>query len=183
MVKSAPAFTGFTAGELSPRMDGRTDFDKYFQGCKTLNNFLVHPHGGAARRPGAIFISEVKDNSKAIRLIPFEFNVTQTYVMEFGNQYIRFYKDGGQIVDSGSAYEISSPYLENELDEIKFVQSADVMSSATIALAPFRPPLASGVAISTAVPASPPLRLAAVMGLPPPTTAHRCHEWFRCRQR
>jgi hypothetical protein len=127
MVKAAPAFTGFTAGELSPRMDGRTDFDKYYQGCKTLNNFLVHPHGGAARRPGAIFISEVKDSTKAIRLIPFEFNVTQTYVLEFGNQYIRFYKDGGQIVDSGSAYEIASPYLENELDEIKFVQSADVM--------------------------------------------------------
>ncbi len=52
MAKASPAFTNFTAGELSPRLDGRTDLSKYFNGCKTLQNFLVHPHGGATRRPG-----------------------------------------------------------------------------------------------------------------------------------
>tara|TARA_B100000287_G_scaffold435643_1_gene505254 strand:+ start:10087 stop:13047 length:2961 start_codon:yes stop_codon:yes gene_type:complete len=127
MPKAAPAFTGFTAGQLSPRMDGRTDFDKYYQGCKTLDNFLVHPHGGASRRPGAIFVAEVKDHTKAVRLIPFEFNVTQTYMLEFGEYYIRFYKDGGTITSGGNPYEISTPYTESDLDEIKFTQSADVM--------------------------------------------------------
>ncbi|ADD94168.1 hypothetical protein [uncultured phage MedDCM-OCT-S04-C1201] len=48
-------------------------------------------------------------------------------MLEFGNQYIRFYKDNGQILSSGSAYEISSPYLEAELFDIKYAQSADVM--------------------------------------------------------
>ena len=50
MAKASPAFTNFTAGELSPRLDGRTDVGKYFNGCK-LQNFVVHPHGGASRVP------------------------------------------------------------------------------------------------------------------------------------
>ena len=108
-------------------MDGRTDFEKYASGTKTLENFLVHPQGAATRRVGTQHIAEVKDSSKKTRLIPFEFSTTQTYIMEFGDQYIRFYKDKGQIVSGGSAYEISSPFLEAELFDIKFAQSADVM--------------------------------------------------------
>ena len=60
-------------------------------------------------------------------MVPFEFSTEQTYILEFGNQYIRFYKDNGQITSGGSAYEISSPYLTAELFDIKFAQSADVM--------------------------------------------------------
>ena len=48
-------------------------------------------------------------------------------MLEFGDQYIRFYKDNGQILSGGSAYEISTPYLEAELFDLKFAQSADVM--------------------------------------------------------
>jgi len=108
-------------------MDGRIDFEKYSSGCKTLQNMLVHPQGAAARRVGTQFIAEVKSSSLKTRLIPFEFSTTQTYVLEFGNTYIRFFKDKGQIISSGSAYEISSPYLTAELFELKFAQSADVM--------------------------------------------------------
>jgi hypothetical protein len=41
----------------------------------------------------------VKTHSKKVRLIPFEFSITQAYVLEFGDQYIRFYKDNAQIVE------------------------------------------------------------------------------------
>src|SRR5210317_947714 len=127
MPKTLVSVPSFTAGQLSPRMEGRTDFQKYFSSGKTINNFVVQPHGPITRRPGTHFVSEVKDSSKATRLIPFSFSTTQTYILEFGNQYIRFYKDNGQILSGGSAYEISSPYLESELFDIKFAQSADVM--------------------------------------------------------
>ena len=60
-------------------------------------------------------------------MIPFEFSTVQTYVLEFGNQYMRVYKDKGQVLDSGSPFEISTPYLTAELFELKFAQSADVM--------------------------------------------------------
>ena len=127
MARVAVQLTNFTGGELSPRLDGRNDLQKYPTGCKTLENMIVYPHGSAARRSGSQFVAEVKDSSKETRLIPFEFSTTQTYMLEFGEQYIRFYKDNGQILSSGSAYEISSPYLESELFDIKYAQSADVM--------------------------------------------------------
>ena len=127
MARVAVQLTNFTGGELSPRLDGRNDLAKYPTGCKTLENMIIFPHGSAARRSGTQFVSEVKDSSKETRLIPFEFSTSQTYMLEFGDQYIRFYKDNGQILSSGSAYEISSPYLEAELFDIKYAQSADVM--------------------------------------------------------
>ena len=68
-----------------------------------------------------------KNSTKKTRLISFEFSTVQTYILEFGDQYIRFYKDNGVILDGGSPYEISSPYLEAELFDIKFAQSADTM--------------------------------------------------------
>jgi hypothetical protein len=127
MARVAAQLTNFTGGELSPRLDGRNDLTKYSSGCKTLENFIVYPHGAAARRPGTTFISEVKTSSKKTRLIPFEFSTTQTYILEFGDQYIRIYKDQGQVQSGGSAVEIATPYLEAELFELKFAQSADVM--------------------------------------------------------
>ena len=127
MARVAAQLTNFTGGEFSPRLDGRNDIAKYTTACKTLENFVVYPHGSATRRPGTTFISEVKDSSKKTRLVPFEFSTTQTYMLEFGNQYIRIYKDKGQVLDSGSAVEVTTPYLEAELFDLKFAQSADVM--------------------------------------------------------
>lgn len=127
MAKASPAFTNFTAGELSPRLDGRTDLSKYFNGCKKLQNFVIHPHGGASRRPGTTFVREVKNSAHSARLIPFEFNVTQTYILEFGDQYFRIHKDGGTVVSGGSPVEVTTPYAHTDLDKLKFTQSADVM--------------------------------------------------------
>ena len=127
MARVAAQLTNFTRGELSPRLDGRNDLTKYSSGCKTLENFIVYPHGAAARRPGTTFIAEVKNHNQKGRLIPFEFSTTQTYILEFGNQFIRIYKDQGQVQSGGSAVEVATPYLEAELFQIKFAQSADVM--------------------------------------------------------
>ena len=128
MAKASPAFTNFTAGELSPRLDGRTDLAKYLNGVKKMENLIVHPHGGASRRPGTKFVREVKNSAHNCRLIPFEFNVTQAYILEFGDEYFRIHKDGGTVVDgSSNPIEVSTPYGEDELADLKFTQSADVM--------------------------------------------------------
>ena len=127
MPRTTLALTSFVSGELGSKLDGRTDFAKYNTGAKTLENFLIHPQGSATRRVGTQFIAEVKDSTKKTRLIPFEFSTVQTYVLEFGNQYMRVYKDKGQVQSGGSAFELATPYLEAELFEIKFAQSADVL--------------------------------------------------------
>lgn len=133
MAKSSAPFTNFTAGELSPRLDGRTDLNKYYNGCKKLQNFLTFPQGGVTRRPGTEHIAEsAADHSLGsrvfTRLIPFEFNVEQTYVLEFTQAKFRVYKDGGIVVDGGgNPIEIATNYRGTDLAGLKFTQSADIM--------------------------------------------------------
>jgi hypothetical protein len=100
MARVHPFQTNFTAGELTPKLAGQVDFKKYNNGVEVLENMTVFPQGGATRRYGTKFIAEVKDSSKITRLIPFEFNIEQSYILEFGNQYIRFFKDNGQITNA-----------------------------------------------------------------------------------
>jgi hypothetical protein len=62
---------------------------------------IVQPHGGVTRRPGTEYLGEVKDSSSITRLIPFEFKTADTYALEFGDQYMRVFRNGLQVlVDS-----------------------------------------------------------------------------------
>ena len=126
-MRLTPIINSFAAGELSPRLMGRTDSPKYAAGCETMENFMALPHGGAKRRGGTRFINEVKNSAHTVRLIPFEYSVDQTYVLEFGNNYIRFYTNGGQVQSSGSTYEIATTYTHSQVNELQFAQNADVM--------------------------------------------------------
>ena len=125
---ATPIQANFTGGEISPRLLGRVDLTKYQNSLALCDNFLCFPHGGITKRSGTRFVAEVKDSSKNTRLIPFVFSTTQAYIIEFGHQYCRFYRDEGQILTGGGAiYEISSPYESTDLDQIDYVQSADVL--------------------------------------------------------
>lgn len=120
----------FTSGEISPQLYARGDQSKYSSGCRTLKNFIIRPYGGVQRRPGFRFIAEVKDSTKKTWLKSFEHSIEQAYILEFGDRYIRFYMDGGQITVAGNPLEIGipiNPYLEEDLDYLKFCQSADMM--------------------------------------------------------
>jgi len=100
LTRSTKVQTNFTAGELSPRLFGRTDIAKVQSGAKTVENIICQKHGGAMRRPGTKYVSEVRDSSDTTRLIGFEYSVDQTYVLEFGDQTIRFYRSSGQLTKS-----------------------------------------------------------------------------------
>ena len=121
------AQTNFTAGELSSDLYGRVDLAKYFNGCQTLENFLIKPQGPAVRRPGTYYVAGVKNHTKKVRLIPFEFSTTQAYILELGDEYMRFYMDEGQITNNTGIYEIVTPYQEADLMEIDYAQTADTM--------------------------------------------------------
>lgn len=97
MARSAPALSTFTAGEISPRLEGRVTIAKYREGLADLTNMIVQPHGGVTRRPGTQFLGEVKASANVTRLIPFEFKTSDTYALEFGNQYMRIYRNGLQL--------------------------------------------------------------------------------------
>ncbi len=121
----------FNAGELSPKMLARTDVAQYGKGCRTLRNFLVTPYGAAERRPGTRYIADAKISgaNTSVRLIRFVVSASVAYVCEFGNKYIRFYRNGARVQSGGSPVEIlETPYTAAELSGLQFVQSADVMT-------------------------------------------------------
>ena len=100
MARSAPAISTFTAGEISPRLEGRANIEKYLEGLSILTNMIVQPHGGVTRRPGTEYLGEVKNSSNVTRLIPFEFKTSDTYALEFGNQYMRVFRNGLQVLSA-----------------------------------------------------------------------------------
>ena len=117
----------FSAGELSPALAARSDLQKYSMGLAKCYNAIIHPYGGASNRPGTELISIAKYSDVPCRLLPFQYNDEQAYVLEFGHEYIRFYMYGGQIFSGEDPYEIESPYQHNELSLLKITQSADVI--------------------------------------------------------
>ena len=102
MARSAPSFSAFTAGEISPRLEGRTNLEKYSQGLSDLTNMVVMPHGGVTRRPGTEYLGEVKSSAVKTRLIPFQFKTSDTYILEFGNQIMRVFRNDLQVLTSSA---------------------------------------------------------------------------------
>ena len=127
MAKVAPIQTSFSSGEFSPLSRGQVNLDRYGAALETCLNYLPTLQGGLQRRSGTYYVAEVETSAETSRLIPFEFSTTQAYILEFGNAYIRFYRNNGQIQDGESPYELVSPYAEADLFELRFTQSADVM--------------------------------------------------------
>ena len=127
MPRTTLALTSFVSGELGDKLSVELILQNVLLEQNNFRKFLVHPQGSATRRVGTQFVAEVKNSAAKTRLIPFEFSTVQTYVIEFGNQYMRVYKDKGQSLSGGAAFEISTPYLTAELFELKISQSADVM--------------------------------------------------------
>lgn len=125
MARTHTIQTNFTSGEVSPLMLSREDVNKFFNGAQQIENFIVRPQGGALRRSGTRFVNEVKDSSKIVRLHGFEFSTIQAYMLEFGDKYIRIYKDGGLVEDVGVPVEVITPYTEDQLVDLDFAQSAD----------------------------------------------------------
>lgn len=97
MPRATPLQPSLNAGELGPRMVARTDFAKYPLGCATLENMIPLPQGGATRRPGTVFVAETRDPDAQPRLLPFQFSTAQSYILEAGDGYFRFYRDRGRI--------------------------------------------------------------------------------------
>lgn len=119
-----PSFAG---GEVSPSTAARVDLAQRAVAVERAENFFVRVAGGMESRPGLQFIAEAKTTGTT-RIIPFEFNTAQTYIVEVGDQYMRFYTYGGQILSGGSPYEIATPYVAADLFTLEFAQSGDVMT-------------------------------------------------------
>ena len=128
MPKTRPLFTNFSKGELSPLLEGASDLAAYFEGGSVIENFRLLRQGGIQRRAGTRYIAEVADSSKDAILIPFEFSVDDTYMLEMGDGYFRIFKNKAPVLGGGFApISITTPYAEADIRTIHYTQSADVL--------------------------------------------------------
>lgn len=93
----------FHSGEWAPQLYARVDLAKYHSGAALLENFFVDYRGGASTRPGTKFINQVYKSSSAVRLIPFSASFTVSYVLEFGDFYVRFFANGSAVLETAGA--------------------------------------------------------------------------------
>jgi hypothetical protein len=135
MPKVTTLQTNFTAGEISPKLYGRVDVARYQNGAKKMRDTIPQVYGGAKRRDGSLFVNEVKTSAKQTRLIPFIYNENTAYMLEFGDLYMRVYKDGAIL---GAPYEIATPFTEAMLFDMDYTQGADTMFLFQESLAPRR---------------------------------------------
>lgn len=116
MGTAAPIQTNFNGGELSPTIEGRVDINKYVNGCYAMRNFIPLVQGPARRRSGRRFVAEVKDSSDRTWLVPFRFSDDAAFVLEFGDGYIRFYTNHGQLLTGAvAAYNNATAYVPGDL--------------------------------------------------------------------
>ncbi len=85
----------FAAGEIAPSLYARADLQKYRIGAKLVRNLFIWPHGGLSNRAGTMFVGRCFNSAYPVHLIPFQFNLIQTYILEFGHLYMRVIMNGG----------------------------------------------------------------------------------------
>lgn len=119
----------FSKGILSPSLQGRIDLEQYNLGLKKLNNGIILQEGCVQNRAGLEFLVKTKYDDKKVRLFPFVFNFDQNYVIEAGENYFRFIKDGGYILnEENEIYEVETPYAWQDLFEINYTQKGDIIT-------------------------------------------------------
>lgn len=92
--------------------------------CGSDTDIVFHKSSDFAGKIDTISVRQVAPTT---RLESFEFSTTQAYVLAFTDKSLRIYKDHGLITSGGSAYEVSTPYLEADLPTLQFTQTADTM--------------------------------------------------------
>ena len=118
----------FNSGELSPLLDARSDTNKYSAGCRICENMLPLVYGCAERRPGFEYIYGAYDNLVVGRVISFIYSNEIAYVIEMSALKNRYYFDGGIVLDDNSnVVTTDTPYLADDLFQIQYAQSNDVM--------------------------------------------------------
>lgn len=118
MTRVRQAKTNFTSGEVTPQLLGRGDLRAYENGALKLRNVYIYPTGGITRRSGLRYIDTAAGNG---RLMSFEFNTQQTYLLVLTDEQIDVYLQGVHF------QTLSAPWTAAHLSQVAWTQSADTL--------------------------------------------------------
>jgi hypothetical protein len=91
MTRAFLSQTNFSAGELDPRMLGRSDLRSFENGAGKLRNVVVETTGGVRRRPGMAYVAPAAGRG---RLIDLEIGPGFAYLLALSDFQVDVYRDG-----------------------------------------------------------------------------------------
>lgn len=112
----------FTTGEVSPDVSSRFDLEQYKSALLEAENVVIRPYGAVAKRQGSQYVGQVKYSDKPTRLFEFTTNTNNSFMLEFGDKYIRVWNYG---IYTG--IEVTTPFNSDILFDLNCNQSGDVM--------------------------------------------------------
>lgn len=101
-MKVTKEYPDFSAGELSPKLLGRFDLSAYYKGARRMENFIPQVVGSAQYRNGFKYVAKTAGNNPAF-LYTFEYSDSLSFTLEFTDQKLRFFQNGGQIRETAQA--------------------------------------------------------------------------------
>jgi hypothetical protein len=129
--------TNFSTGEIDPLLRARVDLPAYGNALEEATNVVVQPQGGVRRRPGLRYVTELPNSgaesaANGVRLVPFEFSTSDSYMLCFTHNRMFVFKNGSLVLDLNGG---SLDYLDTSslgltgarLSTLGWTQSADTL--------------------------------------------------------
>jgi len=137
MARFVTVQTNFSSGELDPLLRARVDLPAHSNGLEEATNVIVQPQGGVRRRPGTKYLMSLPNSSSesagnGVRLVPFEFSTSDSYMLCFTHNRMHVFKNNAQVLDINGGtldYLDTSSYglTGARLSTINWTQSADTL--------------------------------------------------------
>ena len=132
MAVATKQYNSFLGGLVGESCQFRTDMDRFGKWFSVADNVRFDDLGSFGNRPGFERIAHTKKNDKNedIRLLSFQFNDDNSYLIEMSSEVLRFFKNG-QLVEypdkPGQPYELKNELRLVRGKDLKYAQSADVV--------------------------------------------------------
>lgn len=119
----------FLGGEVSPSLYERADMEKFGKWFSTAENIRFRETGAFRNRSGFVKVANTKYNlaGEPIKLLSFSFNDEESFLVELGTGYARFYRNGLPIMDGNAPYELQTPFTELPENDLKYAQAGDTI--------------------------------------------------------
>jgi hypothetical protein len=122
---------------MDPLLRARVDLPAYSNALEEATNVVVQPQGGVRRRPGLRYVLDLPNSGadsagNGVRLVPFEFSTSDSYMLCFTHNRMYVFKNGAQVLDFNGG---SIDYLDTSslgltgarLATLGWTQSADTL--------------------------------------------------------
>ena len=113
----------FASGELTEKLQARTDTDAWKSGARAITNMRVMDEGGVTTRPGSDYKAALTNATTDSVLIPFAFSDSQGYVIVLSPLLMDIYYDDGTIAVASTV----TVFTAGQLAEVNYDQVGDTM--------------------------------------------------------